>query len=629
MLFCTSLESWHSLELIRILLIFNPMRNHPDKVLKRSIPVIIFFLAFFVYFSVFACYHLIFQEQTRLFRFDASYFHSFLSMPGGLSEYLGAFLIQFCISPLLCGIVITLAGFVVFLLTLQILRQHQTDVILPAILPVLFLCAFQSDPSYALSSTIGFIFVLGYFALFSSARNKYLRYILGITGVPGLYFVAGGYALSGLALILVHELIYDKSKSRHVFVFLIIIISIATLYISSHYFYYSSLSKALLVLLPYQISITLKYLLIFFLAYLPLVLIISGLFIAIQRKESIGIAYNWKGILTSLLLIAGSGFWIQANIFDRKSEIIFRLDHCVQQSKWTKVLKISAGYPGANRIVMYYTNLALVKTGQMGDRMFRYPQSGINGLWLEWKRNEIAPFFGGEIFYQLAYNSEAYRWAFESMVAKGPNPRSLKRLVLSSLIDGDTAIAQKFLNVLDQTLFYRKWARKYKGYIQNPALLLKDKEIRDKQYFDIKHDFIADRNNYDIGLVHLLENHPDNRMAFEYYMSSLLLTKNLDGFAANIGKIRDFGFKSIPIHYEEALLAYMTYHGTNIVPEGFTINPITQMEMAGYMRVYSNYQRNPELVVKQLSKSYGSTYWFYLSFINITKPGDESENSER
>ncbi len=93
----------------------------------------------------------------------------------------------------------------------------------------------------------------------------------------------------------------------------------------------------------------------------------------------------------------------------------------MQQRNW--ILKLSDTYPDYNTLAIYYTNLALYKTGRLTDRMFRYPQIGTDGLSLSWGKNSYI-FYGSEVSYYLSNTNEAYRWSFEAMVQKGLNPRS-------------------------------------------------------------------------------------------------------------------------------------------------------------------------------------------------------------
>jgi hypothetical protein len=301
--------------------------------------------------------------------------------------------------------------------------------------------------------------------------------------------------------------------------------------------------------------------------------------------------------------------------YDRKTETLLGIDHCVQHSDWDGVLKLAENSTVINRMIIHFTNLALFKTGHMGDKMFHYPQGGSGGLWLDWSQDWIVAYFGGEIYYHLAYISEAYRWAFEAMVAKGPNPRSLKRLAVTCLINDDIKLAGKYLQILDQSLFYSRWAKHYLSYVNNPEMIAEDKELNEKRHFEIDTDFISS-DNFGNRLPQLLADHPDNRMAFEYMMAAFLLDKNLDDFAANIYRLKDFGYKSVPVHYEEALLAYMSYSDRNPVPAGYEISISTRKRLSDYAAAIYSFGNNTERAAREMYSKFGNTYWYYLKFIN-------------
>ncbi len=582
----------------------------------RWISSCLFFVLYFLYFFVFNRYLLIYHEQIQLFRFDSSYFKDFLSSPGGLMRYTGAFLTQFSIFPVAGASIVTLAGFSIYSITIYIFRKHQIPGVLPAFVPVLLLAALHSHYLYTLAFTIGFIVSLGYFALYISIIKNKPRYFFGFIGWPLLYFLTGGYALVSMSLCFVHELLFNRNRTRFLITPVFPVLAMLVPYLASHYFFYIKTTVAWTVFLPLFIEPPVRYILISLLVYYPMVLIVSKVWLVYSKREHISMSWNWKTIITGTLVMVCLAGWIIKYIYDRKTEILLGMDYCVQRSDWNGALKLSSSYPGSNQLILYFTNLALYKSGHLGDHMFHYPQAGINGLWLKWERNGITPFFGGEIYYQLAYTSEAYRWAFESMVAKGPNPRSLKRLAITSLVNGDIALAEKYLKVLEQSLFYRRWAQKYLHYINHPEQITEDKEIAEKIHFEIQSDFMSSRDNYDIRLKQLLENHPDNRMAFEYNMSSMLLEKNLNGFASNIYRLKELGYKSIPVHYEEALLAYMSYTKKDIVPEGYSISITTQSLFADYAKMFFPLSNNPEKAAMAMYSKFGKTYWYYLKFIN-------------
>ena len=98
------------------------------------------------------------------------------------------------------------------------------------------------------------------------------------------------------------------------------------------------------------------------------------------------------------------------------------MDYNVQQAKWDRVIELSLKAPVTNRLILYYTNLALFKTGHLGDRIFYFNQIGLAGLWLDRDKDDISLFIGGEIFYDLGNFNEATRWAYDAMVSNGQTP---------------------------------------------------------------------------------------------------------------------------------------------------------------------------------------------------------------
>jgi len=288
-------------------------------------------------------------------------------------------------------------------------------------------------------------------------------------------------------------------------------------------------------------------------------------------------------------------------------------DHYVQHGEWNEVLKLSDRYPGYNTLVIYYTNLALYKSGKLLDKMFNYPQIGSQGLRLKWQRN-LNLFFGGEVFSQLSYNNESIHWAFESLVAKGLNPRSLKKLTVGCIVNGNYDIAGKYLSLLNRTIFYRKWARRHIRYLHDPDLAEEDIEITRYRNLLARSNFFSEVNG--MNLQDLLKNHPENQMAYEYLLASLLLDRNLDDFAKVVLNMKSYGYETLPLHIEEALIFYNFYEKKEVIPAGYSFRQETIDRFNDYARLYTRFRNNREVAALELGKKYGKTYWYYLQFPN-------------
>jgi hypothetical protein len=564
-----------------------------------------------------------YQEQLQLFRFDWNYFTGFLTKPGGLAEYTGTFLIQFYLNPLTGVFIVTLAGIAAYALTGYILRKYKISGILWSFIPALLLVVLQSDYMFNFGYTLGLLLVLTFLAIYVSILNDYIRYTFGFIGWFFLYLATGGFSLLATLICIIHELVFTKNRFRLLAASGFALIAVVLPYLACKTIYFITIREAWFDPALFTLRKITKYTLLLFIAYFPLLLIVIKILPARSGKTWLQSGWNLKTILAGVIVIFAFAGVLKKCAYNPELSLFFEIDHNVQQAKWDKVPELASRSREPNRLILYYTNLALYKAGHLGDRMFYYDQIGVPGLWLNREGDEISLFLGGELFYHLGNINEAYRWAFDSMVTNGQSsPRLLKQLVLTSLINGDLAVAEKYLNILDQSLFYRNWAKHYRNYLNDSNKLLKDPEIAEKRHLLIKTDFVSGSNDSEIALKPLLENHPDNRMAFEYYMSSLLLDKNLTAFADNISRIKAFGYKEIPVHYEEALLIYMGYVKKNVLPEGYGIHKLTVQRFKDYAKAYSSRSGNPQY----FHKSFGNTYWFYFHFINNRISSNESNH---
>jgi hypothetical protein len=600
------------------------MRIALDNRLLKKIALFISFAGLFLYLGVFNRYHLSYLEQIQLFRYNEGYLAEFFLKPGGLIALMGSFLTQFFYFPWFGALILTLVVFMVCVLTDFILRRLGLHGILFSLLPSVLLAAMHSNHNYPLSFTLGWILSLAFFAVFICISDDKIRFWAGLAGFVLMYVFAGLFSFLTLVLCVLYEMLSRKGIRRFYFLMAAIPLSIIVPLMSWKYIYLITFNQAWFLPVPLSSVAPVKIFFYSLLLYYPLVILLSFSGQLIFKKPAFTFSWNWKYMVSGTLLFLLAVFMLITLAYDRNNELFLSIDANYHSSSWEKVLTLSDKYPGQNQLVMYYTNLALFKSGDLANTMFHYKQSGTKGLWLKWERNETAPFFGGEVFYHLGYTNEAFRWAFEAMEAKGLNPRSLKRLVVTSIINRNYKIAGKYLNYLDQTLLYRKWASDYRRLITDTTLIYQQKELAEKRKFLPKHDFIADINPNSIGLDKLLDDHPDNRMAYEYLMASFLLRKDLDSFAANIYRLKDIGYKKIPQHFEEALVLYAGLSKRNVVPDGYIISNATRERFYNYAKLFAANRYDMNKAGQILYRKFGDTFWFYMQF---AAPGPEPANT--
>ena len=89
-------------------------------------------------------------------------------------------------------------------------------------------------------------------------------------------------------------------------------------------------------------------------------------------------------------------------------------------------------------------------------------------------KNIPSAFLMSEVCMPLGMTNMSQRAAFEAMEAipnYNKSARALQQLVQTNMITGNPKVALKYLSLLEQTTFYRGWARKMKNMVKQPELM--------------------------------------------------------------------------------------------------------------------------------------------------------------
>lgn len=571
----------------------------------------ILFVIYFLYFALLNPHHIHYLEQSQLFIWNLDFLKEKFTLPGGLADYSGSFFTQFFNSSWLGALIYALNAFAVFILSFYINKRHNLNNVIVSFIPVWLLAILQSSELFTFNQATGFLLQLSFFALFITVKKAANRYILFFAGWPVMYIFAGGFSIPLILLCLLHELLFRKEKKRFIVTFLFFLTGILVPYLSARLIFYIQPDKIFIYPVISELHSIFLYALVVLIGWTPLMML-AGYFLDKTRylKDRL-LPWSIINVATGITLIIVMAVIVYKRAYNKMADMMLGVDHYAQRAEWDKLLKISDRYPGYNTLVIYYTDLALYNTGRLLDKMFSYPQYGSQGLRLKWQRN-LNLFFGGEVFSELSYNNESIHWAFEALVAKGLNPRSLKKLAVGFIVNGNYDIALKYLSILNNTLFYRKWAQRYIMYLKTPYKEYEDPEISRNRDLLITSNFFSEVNG--MNLQDLLKNHPENKMAYEYLLASLLLDRNLDDLARMVTDLKYYGFARLPVHIEEALVFYNFYERKRVVPQGYMISQQTIDRFNEYARIYSRFRNDRKIAASELSKKFGKTFWYYLQF---------------
>jgi hypothetical protein len=130
-----------------------------------------------------------------------------------------------------------------------------------------------------------------------------------------------------------------------------------------------------------------------------------------------------------------------------------------------------------------------------------------------------------------------------------------------------------------------------------------------------KHDFVVNGDHPEIDLEKILSQAPGNRMAFEYLMMNCMITRDLDGFAANLLRFRNFTKDDLPRHYEEALIAYLVLKKPAAgAASQIELRQSTVDRFEDFERILSSHNGDSNAAYGDLSRSYADTYWYHMLY---------------
>ncbi|MDX8338052.1 DUF6057 family protein [Draconibacterium sp. IB214405] len=552
----------------------------------------------FLYFQFFYSYHLFFKEQLQLFLFTHDYLLHYFQKPAALAHLSGDFLTQFFYlrggGPMVLALVFALE----WLLIQRTLKQTFSikTAVWWALLPVAADFVSHLSLAYPLANSMGLILIISFFLLIERIKHKTLASTLIV-----ILSIFGHYFFGSTAFVLPFLILFSKHFYKPVGT--------------------AALSLLLIVVTPYLFRA--NYLLPIDATYLfpatswkgillPAILIITVLI----SKMMAPIKRFQFGFATLALLFAVVltffGFRINAN---QNLEKILALDSETYFGNDTKVIELATKYKLENRFATYYTNMALAKTGQLSDRLLEFYQPSFYGLILPVSQNENwqTILFSNELFYLIGDMNLAQHSAMlgNTFSPYNRSSRMMKRLAEINMVNEDYEGAEKFLRMLEKTLFHKKWADK--RLAENNATS-HSQWLLEKRSQIAQTDTIRNGSEYLNALEYLVEQNSQNKIALDYLLCYHLLNKDMEAFKTAYDRFALPQFSSVPKVYSEALLIILfRENAAEETLQQYKIQP-------AQIRDFSNYTSRFEAVGgkgEDLKDSFGTSYWFYYHFATM------------
>ena len=611
---------------------------------------VLFFTFFYLYLWLYVDLRLIYHGAGVITNFPVfykgwSFFLPFLSYPGGPVEYLSAFLSQLFYYSWAGALVITVQAWLFslcidyMLKTTKSLRIRGTRFLLPICLLVLYM-----QYTYYFVTTTAFLTALLTTCLYlkatlSRTKNLSCVSVFLILSVI-LYYLSAGAFLLYAVICAVYELFFRSRWERSLFYLLC---AAVIPYVLGLLIFGVSIVDAFSNLLPISWKI-LKYrartraIEIVYMLYLlpPFVLLMSGLWqmFRIRRhsgKKPVGRKFgqkrrntmsslparifSWYGrsptlkYVTGLLLlfaVAGGAVFYSRN---ENLRTRFQVDYYAYHKMWPELLTSARRHP-ADPFINHAVNRALYHKGRLGYDMFSWPQFKSH-LFLTDKKFKQVDWQISDLYLDIGLVNLAENTLTECLEGLGDRPIVLQRLALINMVKGHLGSAKIFLGALSKTLFHADWAKQYLDRLQTDPSLSSDPYIQHLRSLSLDKDCPVYSLLREKTLSWLLEKNSQNRMAFEYLMAWYLLNKSLSRLVQKIELLPDLGYTELPTHYEEAALIYAFTTKKPVSLGKYPPNPQIRRRIENFSRIISAYGGNKQAAVKDLSKSFCNTYFFY------------------
>lgn len=316
----------------------------------------------------------------------------------------------------------------------------------------------------------------------------------------------------------------------------------------------------------------------------------------------------------------------KANFDDYNYHAEMRMYRATDEGDWQKVLDEAANLPGkATRQIVMLKNIALMNTGEIGNKMFHYDNSGQPPLVYDSLNVRMVQTAAPMIYYQYGKINFAYRWCIENCVEFGFKVNDLKMLARCAILNGEYQLANKYINILKSTTFHGKWAERLLPMTKDPNKIPYFKEY---EYIlplrGFKDILDGDNGLCEMYLLNYFSNSSNINPKFqEVTLNFAMIQKNIQLFWPRFFQYATLhNGKEMPIHYQEAAYLYgtlekqvdikrMPFDKTKIIERYAAFQQMSQSLLKQGMTA--------EQVGEAMKSAYGDTFWWFYFFCRDVK----------
>ena len=126
-----------------------------------------------------------------------------------------------------------------------------------------------------------------------------------------------------------------------------------------------------------------------------------------------------------------------------------------------------------------YLNLALAHKGVLVQNFMYYNPQSLASVMLPTPNLKLGLTLQSNVYMAWGYLGSAQKATFDgNLVTPGStHPRLIKNLIKSNLVLGADDVAEKYITLLEKTMFYSRWARSMRPFLNDPDAVRNDPEL--------------------------------------------------------------------------------------------------------------------------------------------------------
>jgi hypothetical protein len=444
-----------------------------------------------------------YQEQNQLFLFTWAYFRERLALPGGLADWLSEFLVQFFYyrwsGALILAILAVLLQWAVWGAAAGVHPDRCRNFYAISFIPSLLMLVYMGDMEVLVSFPVALVLAVSACPLFARAGWHRLWliplgwWLLGpVIVVPVLFSVLVGRKWPDLVLALFTGAVFFAGYRL-----LAAQYPIRDAFFGINYHRLRDVLPALQGIIP---GITLVC-----------------VFVCSLRLQVVLPTVVDGTVLALLFIAAAMGVRLT---YEQDAWEILAYDDLIRHERYQEVIRRAEKYQPRTAISACSVNFCLFMDRQLTSRFQEFYQCGTEGLVRPSIKDNVSDITSAELLWMMGMPNITLQYCFdlqESIQNGRRSGRFLSRIADCNIANGWYDRAERYLNILSHSLFYRKSARDRKAMIRDEARVAADPVYAYVRSVRFRDDFITVYDSLDLMMAILYNQNPDNFMAAEYY----------------------------------------------------------------------------------------------------------------